>query len=95
MASRKAALAATQLAPHSWDFQNWPPQVWPHTPTRARYVARVFRTELLNAGALARIGKELVFTGLEYTAWLQTRRAKAAGSHLRELANRLRPKAAA
>ena len=69
MARNNQVTAAT--APHSWDLEHWPPTVWPHNESRARYLLRAFRTELLNAGALTRKGRELVVLGAAYVRWLQ------------------------
>ncbi len=85
--SRKSS-EATQPAPHSWDTEHWPSHVWPHSGMRARYVVRTFRNELLLAGAMARVGRELVFIGVDYNRWLQTRRSKAAASKFTVPANR-------
>lgn len=43
-----------------WDLKHWPPNIYPHTESRAQYMVRVFRTELLNAGAISLVGRELV-----------------------------------
>jgi hypothetical protein len=61
-----------------WDIEHWPPHVYPHTESRARYMVRVFRTELLNAGAISRVGRELVVLGGPYMRWLQRRASKVA-----------------
>jgi len=68
--------AAVQLAPHSWDIEHWPAHVWPHENSRARYVARALRNELIAAGAMCRVGRELVFIGAAYTRWLEARRVR-------------------
>jgi hypothetical protein len=59
----------------SWDLEHWPPGVYPHSPSRARYLLRMHRNELLVAGALARVGRELVVLGPRYTKWLEKRAA--------------------
>jgi hypothetical protein len=51
-------LAATP-APHSWDLEHWPAEVYPHTPNKGRYLIRSNRDGLLAAGALTRIGRDL------------------------------------
>jgi hypothetical protein len=58
---------------HSWELITWPPEVWPHEPSRAAWLARTYRKELIDAGALTRIGKRLVFIGAGYTRWQQRR----------------------
>lgn len=71
--TRTVSTATT--APHSWDLEHWPPTVYPHTTCRARYLLRAQRLDLLRAGALVRVGRELVVIGDRYTRWLQTRAA--------------------
>jgi hypothetical protein len=60
-------------APHSWDIENWPADVYPHTRSRAKYLVRAYRNELILAGALTRVGRELVIFGEGYTRFLQRR----------------------
>ena len=64
--------------PHSWDFQAWPQDVWPGKSGRARWIAKAYRSELINAGALSRAGKILIFRGAGYTKWLDQRAANVA-----------------
>lgn len=61
--------------PHSWPASNWPPSVYPGTSSKARYVLRAHRSELLQSGALARVGRELVVIGPKYSRWLERRAA--------------------
>jgi len=70
--------AAAEI-PHSWDLEHWPQTVYPHTSSRARYLARAHRDELLQEGALARVGRELVFFGKNFDRWLQRQRGEVAG----------------
>lgn len=67
-----------ELPPHSWDLEHWPPGIYPHTETRARYIIRAHRDELLAAGALSRVGRELVVVGARYAAWLERRASNVA-----------------
>jgi len=62
-----------EAAPHSWDLEHWPTAVYPHTTGRARYVLRAHRDELLAAGVITRVGRELVVLGARYTRWLESR----------------------
>jgi hypothetical protein len=55
----------------SWAIADWPENVYPGTSSRARYLVRVHRAELLVAGALARVGRDLVIIGPRYERWLQ------------------------
>ncbi len=66
-------------APHSWDLEHWPADVYPHSEGRARWLLRAHRQELLAAGALTRIGRELVVLGDRYTRWLQSKSADVPG----------------
>lgn len=59
--------------PHSWELDTWPPDVWPHTRPRADWISRAYRQELIDAGALSRVGKLLVFNGTGYSRWLESR----------------------
>jgi hypothetical protein len=61
----------SSIVPHSWGVTAWPEAVWPHRVGKARYVVRVHRDELLQQGALARVGRELVVIGARYERWLQ------------------------
>ena len=76
--TRRIARSAEQ-APHSWDLQHWPQTVYPHSESRARWLLRAHRKELLAAGALARVGRELVVFGDRYTRWLQAQSANVPG----------------
>lgn len=64
---------AAEPAPHSWDLEHWPQSVYPHTTGRARYMVRSHKNELLAAGALSRVGRELIVLGARYTRWLESR----------------------
>lgn len=63
------------IAPHSWGIDSWPADVWPHTAARARYVIRSNKDDLVRAGALSRVGRELVILGERYSRWLERRTA--------------------
>lgn len=63
----------------SWSIQTWPASVWPNDPVRARYLVRAQRDELMRAGALARVGRELVILGDRYGRWLQRQAANVPG----------------
>jgi hypothetical protein len=72
--SRSRAAAAN--VPHSWELDSWEtiaPDVWPHTTARAKWISRAYRKELIEAGALTRVGKTLIFMGAAYTRWLERR----------------------
>jgi hypothetical protein len=65
--------------PHSWPVSDWPACVYPNDPRKGRYVTRSHREDLVAAGALARVGRELVVIGSRYEKWLQTRAADVPG----------------
>jgi hypothetical protein len=64
---------AAAPAPHSWDLEHWPSNVYPHSESRARWLLRAHRDELLAAGALTRIGREIVVLGARYSRWLESK----------------------
>jgi hypothetical protein len=76
--SRRTVSTAIQ-APHSWDLAHWPNDVYPHTQSRARYLLRERRDELMAAGAIVRVGRELVVIGDRFTRWLQAQATNVPG----------------
>ncbi len=58
------------ILPHSWPINSWPPGVYPNTTTSGRYLVRAHRDELIAAGALSRVGRELVVLGAGYGVFL-------------------------
>lgn len=79
-----------EQAPHSWDLEHWPTSVWPHSEGRARYVLRANRDELMRAGALSRVGRELIVLGAKYVRWLERGAAQVPGYQI--AANRAQPR---
>ena len=65
--------------PHSWCLTDWPVDVYPHQPSRARYLVRAHKQELLAQGALCRVGRELVVLGDRYSRWLERQASRVAG----------------
>jgi hypothetical protein len=55
----------------SWSIEKWPPDVFPNTVERARYIVRAYKDSLLAAGALARVGRELIVFGARYQRWME------------------------
>ena len=49
--------------PHSWAVAHWPDSVYPNNASRGRHLVRSNQTALVAAGALVRIGRELVVLG--------------------------------
>jgi hypothetical protein len=71
-----------QLPPHSWIVNRWSefaPHVAPNTTAAAKHLVRCYRNELVAAGALARLGRELVMFGGPYAVWLAKRTALVEG----------------
>ena len=66
-----ACHAETTALQHSWSIEGWPAGVFPGTPQKARYLIRRNYDELLRAGALSRVGKQIVVLGDRYGRWLQ------------------------
>jgi hypothetical protein len=65
--------------PHSWTVEGWPDGVYPGSASRGRYIIRMHKQSLLAAGALARVGRDLVVLGPSYQRWLELRRADVPG----------------
>jgi hypothetical protein len=64
--------------PHSWSVETWPSTVYPHDADKARYLIRSNRDSLTTAGALVRVGRNLVVMGASYSSWLQRQGARVA-----------------
>lgn len=62
----------------SWAVKSWPATVFPGSPGRGRRVVREHRNELLQAGAIVRVGRELVVIGARYQRWLEKQAANVA-----------------
>jgi hypothetical protein len=54
----------------SFAVSRWRPDVWPGDQRKADRVVRQFRAELVAAGALVRVGRELIILEARYEAWL-------------------------
>jgi hypothetical protein len=68
-----------QNIPHSWNIDGWPVGVYPNSVTKARYLIRVHRDEMILAGALSRVGRDLIVLGEQYGKWLQKKAARVPG----------------
>lgn len=71
-----------EKVPHSWAIEDWPAGVYPGRVSRGRYIIRSHRDELVAAGALTRIGRELVVMGAAYEQWMQRQSGRVAGFDL-------------
>jgi hypothetical protein len=69
-------MPAKETTFRSWSISSWPPEVFPNDPLRARRIVRLNRDELLRAGAVSRVGRELVIFGDNYLRWLASRANK-------------------
>lgn len=65
--------------PHSWSLKNWPDKVYPGDSSKGTYITRAYRDELLQAGALSRVGREIVVIGERYSRWLEKNAANVPG----------------
>ena len=65
--------------PHSWMFSTWPSGVAPGDESGARYLFRTFRRDLIAAGAVTRVGRQVIFLGRGYEKFLQSRIAEVDG----------------
>jgi hypothetical protein len=72
------AITAAEI-PHSWDVEHWPANVYPCRSSKGRYVLRQHREELIAAGVLSRVGRDLVILGAAYAAWLAKHRQSVEG----------------
>lgn len=63
----------------SWSLSDWPENVFPHTTARAKYLVRAQRDSLILAGALVRVGRELVVMDRPYARWLQRQGSRVPG----------------
>jgi hypothetical protein len=71
-----AKVSTAEKLPHSWTIDSWPASVYPSTPSRARYIVRTNKNELIAARALSRVGRDLVVLGEGYGRWLAKRVGK-------------------
>jgi hypothetical protein len=78
---KRKTTAAAQAAPlpHSWTVEQWPSTVFPNQTAKARYLLRVHRDDLLRAGAIARVGRELIIFGGPFDRWLKRGAANVQG----------------
>lgn len=68
-----SARHALPAMPHSWSVAQWPASVFPGSTAKARYLIRAHKSELVAAGAIVRVGRELVTIGAKYIRWLETK----------------------
>jgi hypothetical protein len=56
----------------TWAVKDWPEEVYPNSESRARYLIKRYRRQLIVNGALIRVGKLLVISGSSYMKWLRS-----------------------
>jgi hypothetical protein len=80
---------------HRWSLTHWPEAVFPTHSARGRYIVRTNRRNLMEAGALVRVGRSLVILGPQYHGWLARQSNRVAGYTVRATAARQRETEAA
>jgi hypothetical protein len=78
----RTASSASELAPaipHSWSIAQWPGTIYPGDSGKAKYLIRVRKLELIEAGALVRVGRELVILGQPFARWLMKKATRVPG----------------
>ena len=73
------AAQSVESMPPNWEINRWPPNVFPHEPERARSFVRRYQKELIECGALTRIGRIRVVLGAGYAAFLEMGRGRVEG----------------
>ena len=68
------ARALTPTLPHSWSIDSWPPDVWPNSPVKGRWVVRAHRKHLTELRALTRVGRTIIILGAQYARFLEKQR---------------------
>jgi hypothetical protein len=74
--ARPAPPAVTIKLPYSWTIKTWPRDVYPYDGGKARHLLRVHQAKLNAAGALTRIGHEIVVLGAGYAKWMASNAAR-------------------
>jgi hypothetical protein len=77
----KAQTVATIPLPHDWTIKTWPRDVYPYDGLKARHLLRVNQAKLLAAGALTRIGHEIVVLGAGYAKWLASNAVRVSAEY--------------
>jgi hypothetical protein len=83
-----------QKIPHSWAVDEWPSNVYSGRASKARYTLRSHRSELVAAGALVRVGRDLVVMGGAYASWLAQKANRVDGFSIAANRERIEPQAA-
>lgn len=56
--------------PHSWPVSDWPESVTPGNSRAGKHLVRVNKEELMECGALCRVGRNLMILGEGYAVFL-------------------------
>jgi hypothetical protein len=65
--------------PHSWLVSDWPSSVTPNRSSAAKHLVRTHRAELIQCGALCRVGRNLTIIGEGYATFLARKLGRVAG----------------
>jgi hypothetical protein len=65
--------------PHSWRVADWPPGVTPGRISSAKHLIRQHKAELIQCGALCRIGRDLTILGEGYAVFLARKQGRVDG----------------
>lgn len=68
-AAKNASRASAEF--ECWDFANWPANVYPHDPARAKQLYRSNKNALIAEGAISREGRNIIFFPKPYLRWLR------------------------
>jgi hypothetical protein len=74
-----ASLEQSRMNLDSWAVKQWPANVFPGSASRGRRVVREHRNQLVQAGAVVRVGRELVVIGARYQKWLERQATNVPG----------------
>jgi hypothetical protein len=65
--------------PHSWMVSDWPPDVAPNRTSAAKHWVRIHKAELIECGALCRVGRNLTILGEGYATFLARKLGRVDG----------------
>jgi hypothetical protein len=65
--------------PHSWLVADWPSNVAPNRTSAAKHLVRVHREELIECGALCRVGRNLTIIGEGWALFLARKSKRVEG----------------
>jgi hypothetical protein len=65
--------------PHSWLVADWPAHVAPNRSNAAKHLVRTHRAELIECGALCRVGRNLTIIGEGYAVFMARKMGRVDG----------------